>query len=82
MKWNNIFVYSYYQTFIITWTALGVNTFFILLLLITLVENCFLKDIPEIDGKTLLYKGSIILWLIYYIFGLTIIPFFLLKEIC
>ncbi|CAD8184161.1 unnamed protein product [Paramecium octaurelia] len=75
LKWNKYFVYSYYQTFIITWTALGVNTFLMVLLLITLVEKCFQKDIPEIDG-------SIILWLLYYIFGLTIIPFFLLKEIC
>ncbi|CAD8199203.1 unnamed protein product [Paramecium pentaurelia] len=82
LKWNNFFVYSYYQTFIITWTALGVNTFLIVLLLITLVENCFIKDIPQIDGKILLNQGSIIIWLIYYIIGLTIIPFFLLKEIC
>ncbi|CAD8105280.1 unnamed protein product [Paramecium sonneborni] len=75
LKWNQIFIYSYYQTFIIAWSALGINTFIIILLLITLVENCFLKDMPEIDG-------SIILWIIFYIFGLTIIPFFLLKEIC
>ncbi|CAK94177.1 unnamed protein product (macronuclear) [Paramecium tetraurelia] len=82
LKWNSFFQYSYYQTFIIAWTALGVNTFLIVLLLITLVENCFIKDIPEMDGTTLLNQGSIILWLIYYIFGLTVIPFFLLKEIC
>ncbi|CAD8110146.1 unnamed protein product [Paramecium sonneborni] len=75
LKWNQVFIYSYYQTFIITWTALGINIFLIILLLISLVENCFIKDMPEING-------SIILWLIYYIFGLTIIPFFLLKEIC
>ncbi|CAD8076487.1 unnamed protein product [Paramecium primaurelia] len=82
LKWNHLFIYSYYQTFIITWTALGVNTFLIVLLFITLVENCFHKEIPEIDGIILSYQGSIIIWFIYYIFGLTIIPFFLLKEIC
>ncbi|CAK91351.1 unnamed protein product (macronuclear) [Paramecium tetraurelia] len=82
LKWNKYFVYSYYQTFIITWTALGINTFLMVLLLIAFVEKCFQKDIPEIDGIMFKYQGSIILWLLYYIFGLTIIPFFLLKEIC
>ncbi|CAK93490.1 unnamed protein product (macronuclear) [Paramecium tetraurelia] len=75
LKWNNLFEYSYYQTFIIAWTALGINTFLIVLLLITMVENCFLKNIPQING-------TIIFWFIFYILGLTIPPFFQLKTIC
>ncbi|CAD8104395.1 unnamed protein product [Paramecium sonneborni] len=75
LKWNNLFGYTYYQTFIITWTALGINTFLIILLLITMVENCFLKHIPQING-------TLIFWFIFYIFGLTITPFFLLKTVC
>ncbi|CAD8193407.1 unnamed protein product [Paramecium pentaurelia] len=75
LKWNKLFEYTYYQTFIIAWTALGINTFLIVLLLITMVENCFLKNIPQING-------TIIFWFVFYIFGLTILPFFLLKTIC
>ncbi|CAD8109779.1 unnamed protein product [Paramecium sonneborni] len=75
LKWNNLFGYNYYQTFIIAWTALGINTFLIILLMITMVENCFLKHIPQIDG-------TLIFWFVFYIFGLTIIPFFLLKTLC
>ncbi|CAD8169341.1 unnamed protein product [Paramecium octaurelia] len=75
LKWNNLFGYTYYQTFIIAWTALGINTFLIILLLITMVENCFLRHLPQING-------TIIFWFVFYIFGLTIIPFFLLKTIC
>lgn len=49
-----------------------------------MVENCFLKHIPLIDGNFYLklYIGTVILWFVFYIFGLTIIPFFLLKTIC
>ncbi|CAD8090453.1 unnamed protein product [Paramecium sonneborni] len=81
-KWNNLYGYNYYQKFIVASTALRISTCLILLLVITMVENCLLKHKPQIHSK----KNNFIQVHQYFGFYLNLsinhYSFFLIITLC